>query len=155
MCSWIFHCVKSVQIRSYLWSVFSCIRTEYGEILRISPYSARKRENTDQKKLRIWKLFTQCSYFISFVTWCILSRIISCIHTFTYISLYTYICMYIHLCYIYTHVDICIYIPGAFPEILERARKILGFRWSKKTEITLKTIIFGQNIFISIFKFSR
>ena len=25
------HCVKSVQIRSYLWSVFFCIRTEYGE----------------------------------------------------------------------------------------------------------------------------
>ena len=23
-------CVKSVQVRSYFWSVFSCIRTEYG-----------------------------------------------------------------------------------------------------------------------------
>ena len=46
-------CVKSVQIRSFLWSVFSHIRTEYGEILRISPYSVRMRENTDQKKLRI------------------------------------------------------------------------------------------------------
>ena len=34
------HCVKSVQIRSFLWSVFSC---------------------TDQKKLRIWTLFTQCA----------------------------------------------------------------------------------------------
>ena len=30
------------------WSVFSRIRTEYGEILRISPYSVRMRENTDQ-----------------------------------------------------------------------------------------------------------
>ena len=29
------HCAKSVQIRSYFWSVFSRIRTEYGEILRI------------------------------------------------------------------------------------------------------------------------
>ena len=29
-------------------------------ILRISPYSVRMRENTDQKKLRIWTLFTQC-----------------------------------------------------------------------------------------------
>ena len=29
------HCVKSVQIRSFFWSVFSLIRTEYGEILRI------------------------------------------------------------------------------------------------------------------------
>ena len=25
-----YHCVKSVQIRSFLWSVFSRIRTEYG-----------------------------------------------------------------------------------------------------------------------------
>ena len=33
----------------FFWSVFSRIRTEYGEILRISPYSVRMRENTDQK----------------------------------------------------------------------------------------------------------
>ena len=51
---------KSVQIRSYFWSVFSCIRTEYGEILRISPYSVRMWENTDQEKLRIWTLLTLC-----------------------------------------------------------------------------------------------
>ena len=50
--------VKSVQIRNFFWSVFSRIWTEYGEILLISPYSVRMRENTDQKKLRIWKLFT-------------------------------------------------------------------------------------------------
>ena len=30
------------------WSAFSRIRTGYGEILRISPYSVRMRENTDQ-----------------------------------------------------------------------------------------------------------
>ena len=30
------------------WSVFSRIWTEYGEILRISPYSVRMRENMDQ-----------------------------------------------------------------------------------------------------------
>ena len=46
------HCVKSVQMRSFFWSVFSRIRTEYGEILQM-------RQNTDQKKLRIWTLFTQ------------------------------------------------------------------------------------------------
>ena len=28
------HCVKSVQIRSYFWSVFSCIRIEYGDLLQ-------------------------------------------------------------------------------------------------------------------------
>ena len=29
------HCVKSVQIRSYFWSVFSCIRIEYGPYLSV------------------------------------------------------------------------------------------------------------------------
>ena len=56
-------------------------------------------------------------------------------------------------------------IAGADPEILKRgalsvghhgwlAKKSLGFRWSKKAEITLETIGFSQNIYISIFKFS-
>ena len=31
------------------WPVFSRIWTEYEEILRISPYSVRMRENTDQE----------------------------------------------------------------------------------------------------------
>ena len=56
---WKTHYVKSVQIRSFFWSVFSRIRTEYEEIL-ISPYLVRMQENTDQKKLRIWTLSTQC-----------------------------------------------------------------------------------------------
>ena len=54
------YCVKSVQIRSFFWSVFFCIRTEYEDLLRKSPYSVRIQENTDHKKLRIWILFTQC-----------------------------------------------------------------------------------------------
>ena len=33
----------------FFWSVFSRIWTEYEEILRISQYSVRMRENTDQK----------------------------------------------------------------------------------------------------------
>ena len=53
------HCVKSVQIRSFFWSVFSCILTEYGDLPRKSRFSARIQENTDQKKLRICTLFTQ------------------------------------------------------------------------------------------------
>ena len=32
------------------WSTFSRIRTEYGQLLRISPYSVRMWENTDQTK---------------------------------------------------------------------------------------------------------
>ena len=53
------HCVKSVQIRSFFFSVFSRIRTEYWEILHISPCSVRMWENKDQKRLCIWTLFTQ------------------------------------------------------------------------------------------------
>ena len=55
-------CVKSVQIRSFFWSLFSCIRTEYGYLWSKSPYSVRMQENTDQKHLRIWTLFTQCAF---------------------------------------------------------------------------------------------
>ena len=32
----------------FLWSVFSRIRTEYGDIWSISPYSVQIGENTDQ-----------------------------------------------------------------------------------------------------------
>ena len=35
------HCVKSVQIRSFSWSVFSHIWTEYGELLLITLYSVQ------------------------------------------------------------------------------------------------------------------
>ena len=42
--------VKSVQIRSFFWSLFSCIRNEYGYLLRKNPYSVRIQENKDQKK---------------------------------------------------------------------------------------------------------
>ena len=38
-----------VSVFGVFWSVFSDIRIEYGEILIISPYSFRMRENTDQK----------------------------------------------------------------------------------------------------------
>ena len=52
------YCVKSVYTVYILrekcphsesfWSLFSRVRTEYGEILRISPYSVRMQENPDQ-----------------------------------------------------------------------------------------------------------
>ena len=38
------------------WSVFSRIRTEYGEIRSISPYSVRMRENVDQNNSEYWHL---------------------------------------------------------------------------------------------------
>ena len=43
------HCVKCVQIRSFFWSVFSRVRTEYVEIRNMSSYSVRMRENSNQK----------------------------------------------------------------------------------------------------------
>ena len=55
------HCVTSVQIRSFSWSVFSCIWTEYVDLLRKSPYSVQIRESTDQKELRIWRPLAQCA----------------------------------------------------------------------------------------------
>ena len=43
----------------FFGSIFSRIRTEDGEILSISRYLLWMRDNTDQKELRIWTLFTQ------------------------------------------------------------------------------------------------
>ena len=40
---------KKCPYPEFFWSVFSQIRTEYGYLLCKSPYSARMRENTDQK----------------------------------------------------------------------------------------------------------
>ena len=47
-----YHCLKSVQIRSFSGPHF--LRSK-------SPYSARIQENTDQKKFRIWTLCMQCT----------------------------------------------------------------------------------------------
>ena len=41
------HCVKCAH-SEFFWSVFSRIRTEYGDLCE-SPYLVRLRENTDEK----------------------------------------------------------------------------------------------------------
>ena len=46
---------KMSKHRVFFWSVFSRIRTEYRDFLRICPHLVRMRENTDQKKLHICK----------------------------------------------------------------------------------------------------
>ena len=56
------HFVESVKARSFFWSTFFRIRTEYGEIRSISPYSVQMRENMDQGKVHIWTLFKQRSF---------------------------------------------------------------------------------------------
>ena len=45
------HCVKSFQIQSFFWSIFSCIWTEYEDLYCKSPYSVRIHE-TMEKCLR-------------------------------------------------------------------------------------------------------
>ena len=64
------HCVKSVQMRGFFWSIFPCIGTEYGDLRSKSPCSVRMQGNTDQKKIRFGTLFTQCeeNYRITFYT---------------------------------------------------------------------------------------
>ena len=39
---------KKCPYSELFWSAFSGIRIEYGEILRVSPYSVRMQENADQ-----------------------------------------------------------------------------------------------------------
>ena len=60
------HCVKSDQIRRFFWSVFSWIQTEYRDLRSKSLYSVWIQGNTDQKKLRIWTFFTQCTLRLNF-----------------------------------------------------------------------------------------
>ena len=67
--SYVFHCVKC-PISELIWSALPRIETEYVEILRISPYSDRMRESTDQNnteyghflrkfyKISQWRNFT-------------------------------------------------------------------------------------------------
>ena len=42
--------VKIAQIRSFPWSVFSCIRTKCGDLLRKSPYSVRIQKKYGPEK---------------------------------------------------------------------------------------------------------
>ena len=48
------HCVKSVQIRSYFWSVFSCIRIEYGDLVIrwLARLCKRKQVRSDHLLMR-------------------------------------------------------------------------------------------------------
>ena len=41
---WSFHCVKIAQMRSYFWSVFSCIQTEYGDLFCESRIQSEYRD---------------------------------------------------------------------------------------------------------------
>ena len=60
----ILQCIGKKEIRFYTLKFIAalcekCPNMEFF-LVRIFPYSVRIREHTDQKKLRIWTLFTQC-----------------------------------------------------------------------------------------------
>ena len=50
------HCVKSVQIRSFFWYVFSCIRNEYGACIRTEYGGLRSKQ----------QLKKRCTYLVLF-----------------------------------------------------------------------------------------
>ena len=52
---------KIPKYRVFFWSVSSCIRREYRDLLRKSLSSVQIRENKDQKKLGNWTPFAQCN----------------------------------------------------------------------------------------------
>ena len=58
------HCVKC-PYSEFFWSVFSRNRTEYGEILRISPYLVQMPENTGQKSSEYGHFLRSAFYIFS------------------------------------------------------------------------------------------
>ena len=79
LCHLLFSLRKKSPYLKLFWSVFSRIRTEYGEIQIISPCSVRMRENVDQNNsdyghfsrsaLHI-SSFSIVTYFIRFLNMC-------------------------------------------------------------------------------------
>ena len=53
--------LKTCAYSELFWSVFLCIRTEYGEIPHISSYSVRMQESTDQNDSKYGHF--SCSFF--------------------------------------------------------------------------------------------
>ena len=60
------------------WPVFSGIRTEYGEILHISPFSVRIQENADQNNFEYGHFLRSVVLFWNrkLVLYCIIFRVI-------------------------------------------------------------------------------
>ena len=62
-------CLKSVQIWSFSWSVFSCIWTEYGDLRSKSPYSVRIQEIRTRKD-SLFGHFSRSDVIIQFAAVC-------------------------------------------------------------------------------------
>ena len=48
----------------FFWSTFSCIWTEYKDLLSKYPYSVRARENLDQKNFEYGHFFSSACYYV-------------------------------------------------------------------------------------------
>ena len=55
------HCVKSAQIRSFFWSVFSSIRTKYGDLRRFIQSEYRKIRT---RKTSVFGHFSRSDFFL-------------------------------------------------------------------------------------------
>ena len=76
---WIIILSEKCPYSESFWSVFSHIWTEYGQVLRISPYSIQMRENTGQNNSAYRYFFTQCynqCLILYFQSWMILVRFV-------------------------------------------------------------------------------
>ena len=62
-------CKKCPYSELLFWSTFSGIRSEYGEIFRISPYSARMRKSADQNNSEQGNFLRSDAFFKIAVAW--------------------------------------------------------------------------------------
>ena len=58
------HCLKRCPYSELFWSAFSRIRTERREILCISPYSVRMRENKNQSNSEFRHFLRSASQYL-------------------------------------------------------------------------------------------
>ena len=59
---------KKTLYSKLFWSVFSHIRTEYGEIWSISPYSVRMRKNIDQNNSEYGLFSRSETFYVCFLS---------------------------------------------------------------------------------------
>ena len=67
----------------FFWSVFSRIRSEYGDLLRESPYSLRMWGNTDQKNSEYGHFSRNAILYEPYSVW-IKSPLLLCWHMVAY-----------------------------------------------------------------------
>ena len=73
----LYHCLKIVQKRSYFWSVFSGICTEYRDLLCKYPYSVRIQEIADHKSFPILDIFhTVCKLHVSILLYAMAASLV-------------------------------------------------------------------------------